>query len=63
MIPHILAVLSLISLIQDASPAGILMAVNGALAAGLAALYRDCKKDRAALWSHVRELERRISGQ
>lgn len=44
-----------------ATPVGILMATNTAIAGALTLVYRDCRKDRAALWKHVRELEEKIT--
>lgn len=47
---------------QLATPLGMSIASHAATAAALGVIYRDCRKDRAALWAHVKELERRISG-
>ncbi len=44
------------------SATGILIAVNGALTVALGAVYRDCKRERVKLWTHIRELEQRLSG-
>jgi hypothetical protein len=52
----------IISVIEAVTPAGILVAVNGALTVGLGAVYCDCRKEREKLWSHIRDLERRIGG-
>lgn len=45
-----------------ATPVGILLAMNGALSVGLGAVYRDCRREREKLWTHIRDLERRIKG-
>lgn len=42
------------------TPVGILIACNAALTVGVSALYRDCKRDRSALWAHIKELEKRL---
>lgn len=44
-----------------ATPVGILIATNGATITALGAVYRDCKREREKLWTHIRELERRVS--
>ena len=51
----------LIAQFSDLTPVGIMVCVNGILAASMGALYRDCRKDREKLWEHVRMLEDRIT--
>ncbi len=45
---------------MTATPVGILLTVNGCVTLALNMVYQDCKKDRAALWAHISELEKRI---
>lgn len=47
----------ILGLLDTASPVDILIATNGALTIAIAALYRDCRKDREKLWGRVRQLE------
>ena len=50
-----------VAVVEAVGPVGIMMGVNAATVTALGVIYRDCRKDRSALWSHVRELEKRIS--
>lgn len=43
----------LAQLTENMTPVGILIAWNGALSVALAALYRDCRKDRDRLWARL----------
>ncbi len=43
------------------SPITLLMGSNAAMAAAIAVIYRDCRKDRAALWSYVKALKKQVS--
>ncbi len=42
------------------SPVNLLFGANVALSSAMLALYRDCRNDRAKLWVHIRELEKRL---
>lgn len=42
---------------------GILMLCNGALAVAIRKIYADCRTDREKLWSHIRQLESKLSSE
>lgn len=44
------------------TPVALLLGTNAMLTAAVGVIYRDCRKDRTALWNHVKELEKRIDG-
>lgn len=52
-----------IALIEEVarSPVNLLFGANVGLCSAMLALYRDCRTDRAKLWTHIRDLESRIS--
>jgi hypothetical protein len=49
----------LLAIAESPAMVGILIATNGAITTALSIVYRDCRKDRAALWSEIRELQKR----
>lgn len=42
------------------SPVNLLFGSNIGLCSAMLALYRDCRNDRAKLWLHIKELEKRL---
>ncbi len=49
-----------LAVVEAVGPVGILLGGYAAMAGAMSVIYRDCRKDRQALWTHVRELEKRI---